>query len=74
MQLITKEIERKLKANQAMMDEADERGDDSFLLLNVKQSLSYSTQLVQVLGFYSVWITMVEHLVGLKYLMVSTDM
>jgi hypothetical protein len=30
MQLITKEIERKLKANQAMMDEADERGDDSF--------------------------------------------
>jgi len=28
MKLITKEIERKLKANQAMMDEADEKGMD----------------------------------------------
>lgn len=30
MELITKEIERKLKANQAMMDESEARGDDSF--------------------------------------------
>ena len=30
MKLITQEIERKLKANQAMMDEAEAKGDDSF--------------------------------------------
>jgi len=28
--LITQEIERKLKANQTMMDESEARGDDSF--------------------------------------------
>jgi len=34
MQLITKEIERKLKANQAMMDESETRGDDSFSIVD----------------------------------------
>ncbi len=34
MQLITKEIERKLKANQAMMDESEARGDDSFSIVD----------------------------------------
>ena len=34
MQLITKEIERKLKANQAMMDESEAGGDDSFSIVD----------------------------------------